>query len=42
MIFTSSEVTVNNDFFCHEWGDLPMIFKSDFVTHALFYISLLL
>ena len=25
-------VTVNNDFFDHEWGDLPMIFTSDEVT----------
>ena len=25
-------VTVNNDFFGHEWGDLPMIFTSDEVT----------
>ena len=26
-------VTVNNDFFYHEWGDLPMIFTSDKVTN---------
>ena len=25
-------VTVNNDFFGHEWGDLPMIFTSDEVA----------
>ena len=25
-------VTVNNDFFCHEWRDSAMIFKSDEVT----------
>ena len=25
-------VTVNNNFFGHEWGDLPMIFTSDEVT----------
>ena len=25
-------VTVNNDFFCHEWGDSAMIFTSDEVT----------
>ena len=25
-------VTVNNDFYGHEWGDLPTIFVSDEVT----------
>ena len=25
-------VTVNNDFFGYEWGDLPMIFTSDDIT----------
>ena len=23
---------MNNDFFSHSWGDLPMIFTCDFVT----------
>ena len=26
-------VTMHNDFFCHLWGDLAMIFTNNFITH---------